>query len=282
MRQKIEAKPNEFRAKLDAAVIATETPGYPLTNCPVSGKELGSMGKPTRIVLDGHLVQLCCAGCTKKATADRGSILSKIRHAAYTGQKAAYHLDRCPISEEKLQDDEAIDIMLGMTLVRLGCENCLKQLEAHSVEVLEHVAEASTIRRGGASYEVVRDLLVRDQLADAVKRADALKRLAKDAVHAGPARLKQTMTKLVSAAEGLKSADSKDGKAVRRAFGECSRVLVGLLAKNPSMQWGYFVFDCPMAPGYRLWLQPGDQISNPYMGTSMPRCGKRIEWSEAK
>tara|TARA_R110002094_G_scaffold75898_3_gene83072 strand:+ start:549 stop:1628 length:1080 start_codon:yes stop_codon:yes gene_type:complete len=280
--EKITAKPNEFRAKLDAAVIASEAPGYPLTTCPVSGKALGSMGKPTQVVLDGHLVQLCCSGCTKKATADKLAIISKVRLAAYTAQKAAYPLETCPISREKLVDGEAIDVMLGMTLVRLGCENCLEQLEENSVEVLAHLAEVAVVRRMLGAYEVIRGLLVRDQLATAIKHADDLEKLAKAAMSSGPERLKQPMSMLASAATTLKNADPGDGNAVRRAFGESGRVLVDLLSKNSSMRKGYFVFDCPMAQGYRKWVQPSDQIANPYMGQSMPKCGSKSMWEEGK
>lgn len=37
------------------------------------------------------------------------------------------------------------------------------------------------------------------------------------------------------------------------------------------------LFNCPMAKPYGKWLQTESEISNPYMGRSMPRCGKLVE-----
>ena len=40
-----------------------------------------------------------------------------------------------------------------------------------------------------------------------------------------------------------------------------------------------FLFRCPMAEefGFDLWVQEEEDIANPYMGQSMPRCGKSAE-----
>ncbi len=55
--------PTPFLAKLDAAVIARQTDGYPLKKCPISGLTLGSMGKPINYIAANHLVRFCSAGC---------------------------------------------------------------------------------------------------------------------------------------------------------------------------------------------------------------------------
>jgi membrane fusion protein, copper/silver efflux system len=46
--------------------------------CPVTGKELGSMGVPVRIEVEGKTVFLCCAGCTPIARKDPQTILKKL------------------------------------------------------------------------------------------------------------------------------------------------------------------------------------------------------------
>ncbi len=58
--------PQTYIAKIDAAVIAEQSADYPLTTCPISGGELGSMGKPVEIVYAGRLVKFCCKMCIPK------------------------------------------------------------------------------------------------------------------------------------------------------------------------------------------------------------------------
>jgi hypothetical protein len=36
-----------------------------------------------------------------------------------------------------------------------------------------------------------------------------------------------------------------------------------------------------MTPAYPYWLQPAAGIANPYMGTSMPRCGEGASFTAA-
>jgi len=56
--------------------------------------------------------------------------------------------------------------------------------------------------------------------------------------------------------------------------------MVALMVAEPSLSRGRHVFECPMANGYRKWIQPGANISNPYMGTRMPTCGSATDWRE--
>ena len=78
--------------------------------------------------------------------------------------------------------------------------------------------------------------------------------------------------------DGLKAMSKSEANAVRKAFGEVSRPLVALLSASPQLRAGRHVFTCPMAQGYKKWIQTSDQISNPYMGTSMPMCGSGSDW----
>ena len=47
--------------------------------CPVSGEELGSMGVPVKVTLKDQPVFLCCKSCEKKALADPGKTLAKVK-----------------------------------------------------------------------------------------------------------------------------------------------------------------------------------------------------------
>jgi hypothetical protein len=47
-------------------------------NCPVTGKPLGSMGQPVKIVAKGRTVFLCCKGCKQRFLANVDNYLKKI------------------------------------------------------------------------------------------------------------------------------------------------------------------------------------------------------------
>ena len=64
----------------------------------------------------------------------------------------------------------------------------------------------------------------------------------------------------------------------RKAFGEISRHVVELLAADKMLAQGKFVFECPMAKGYRKWVQTSDALENPYMGKRMLHCGGESTW----
>jgi hypothetical protein len=47
--------------------------------CPVTGKRLGSMGTPSRVVLEGRAVLLCCEGCERPIKDAPGKYLARLR-----------------------------------------------------------------------------------------------------------------------------------------------------------------------------------------------------------
>ena len=46
--------------------------------CPVTGEELGSMGRPVPVTLKGQTVYVCCRGCVAKAQADPEKALAAV------------------------------------------------------------------------------------------------------------------------------------------------------------------------------------------------------------
>lgn len=44
--------------------------------CPVTGEELGAMGKPVAVTVKGRTVYVCCRGCADKAQADPDKTLA--------------------------------------------------------------------------------------------------------------------------------------------------------------------------------------------------------------
>jgi len=72
------ANPEAYIAKLDKAVIAQQSEHYPLSACPVSGEELGSMGDAIEVVYAGRLVKFCCSMCLPKFEKNPMAIISQI------------------------------------------------------------------------------------------------------------------------------------------------------------------------------------------------------------
>lgn len=128
------------------------------------------------------------------------------------------------------------------------------------------------------AYERVRAHLAKDEVAGAVKAAAALREAATQASTDAPADSRAHLDALARAASDLASTSPEDPDAVREAFGEASRPFVAMLAADSALAGEHHVFECPMAQGYKKWVQPDAELSNPYMGTRMPKCGTESEW----
>ena len=81
------------------------------------------------------------------------------------------------------------------------------------------------------------------------------------------------MKQVASEAEKLEDMSKEDAEAVRKAFGDLSEQVLRVLSADRALAEGLHVFECPMAQGYKKWVQPTAKLSNPYMGTRMPTCG---------
>jgi hypothetical protein len=64
-------------------------------------------------------------------------------------------------------------------------------------------------------------------------------------------------------------AKSSDLTSARKEFRALSNKAVSIARGQP----GYYVVRCNMFPGGAKWVQKSEDISNPYCGRSMPRCG---------
>jgi heavy metal-binding protein len=145
--------------------------------------------------------------------------------------------------------------VLGIVVAIAGTRAVVADEDASLPSLVEH-------------YLPVRAALAADQL-DAVKEhADALAG-TKDRT-------------LAAAAQALAAA--QDIAAARKAFANVSRALIKQVAANEKKKANdraglptLHLFECPMAKPYGKWIQAEREISNPYMGSKMPRCGKRKE-----
>ncbi len=139
-RKEFEKDPAAIHAKIDAAVIAQQTPDYPLATCAVSGEPLGGMGTPLDVVHGTRLVRLCCKGCVKGFQKDPGAFLAKVDAALIEAQAKAYPLDTCVVSGDKLgSHGKPIDYLYGTRLVRFCSKGCvdgfLKEPAAHLAKI---------------------------------------------------------------------------------------------------------------------------------------------------
>jgi YHS domain-containing protein len=126
----IRKDPAKYAAMIDEAVIAQQTPTYPLETCVVSSEGLHDMGEPVDLVYGTRLVRLCCKGCKKGFHKDPEKFLAKIDAKLIEAQKADYPFETCVVSQEKLGSmGEPVDKLYGTTLVRFCCKGCIKTFE---------------------------------------------------------------------------------------------------------------------------------------------------------
>ena len=131
-------------------------------------------------------------------------------------------------------------------------------------------------------YEAIRAALAADRIAGVWEPAAQLERAAAAAADGAAEPQREHYRQLSTAAARLRESPREgEGAAeeTRRAFGEVSRHLVALVRSDASLASGLSAFECPMALGYRKWVQRGGALSNPYMGTRMPSCGSASDWS---
>ncbi len=126
-------------------------------------------------------------------------------------------------------------------------------------------------------YEGIRTALAADNMGPVAKQADSLANVAKVAAGKAKGGAKQSLEGMANAASELK--DKKDIEEARLAFGELSKHVVALIAKERELQRDHHVFECPMAKGYKKWVQTKEAMANPYMGKKMLQCGSKTKWA---
>lgn len=143
-------------------------------------------------------------------------------------------------------------------------------------------AVAGALGEALAAYQELQARLAKDD-ATAGSVAGKLAAAAQAATATAAAAAKQPLSDLAAAAgklaEQMKAAPPPALDAQRGAFAEVSKALVALLVADPSLQQGRYVFECPMAPAYKKWVQTSAKLQNPYYGSKMLECGEKSTWS---
>lgn len=163
-------------------------------------------------------------------------------------------------------------VLAGLVAVTavVGCDKSSEAPEAPASTL--NGAARTSIDSALKSYEGIRAALAQDR-ANVRPQALQLAGAAKVALGAAPASLRGPLQDLSSSAENLATMMTQEVAEVRTAFGQVSKSVVALLAAEPSLQKGRHLFECPMAEGYKKWVQLSETISNPYMGSRMLECG---------
>lgn len=133
--------PDEFVAALDARIVAEQSPSYPLDVCPVGGEPLGEGA--VDVVVGTRLVKLCCNDCKQGLAKDPAAVIAKLDAALIEKQAAAYPLDTCLVSGEKLGGmGEPVTFVYGYRVAKVCCKACIKGVAKKHDETIAKLAGA--------------------------------------------------------------------------------------------------------------------------------------------
>lgn len=121
---------------------------YPLDKCPLSGKAL-SADSPSA-VKDGREFKFCCNDCKGKLETDAASVISKADTAIIEKEKAAYPLDTCIMSGEKL-GDKSVDAVINNRYVKFCCADCVDSFKKDVAANMKKL-DAAVIEKQKAAY----------------------------------------------------------------------------------------------------------------------------------
>lgn len=121
--------------------------------------------------------------------------------------------------------------------------------------------------------------LVEDELAKAQTAAIAVADLASKLLLDNPNDpFAVSIEKMKVAADKISASEDLD--EARIAFIELSQGAITIIRSDKALQASWQLCFCPMvAKNKGYWVQPkGEDLANPYMGTSMPGCGSKKKW----
>ncbi|HUG68077.1 MAG TPA: hypothetical protein VMM76_10005 [Pirellulaceae bacterium] len=102
--------------------------------CPVSGKSLGSMGKPIKAIVGEakEEVFLCCKGCLRRKI--------NAQHWATMRANIKKAQGICPVMKDELPEDAKSTIVEGQ-IVYVCCPPCTKKIAANAPAFLASIDE---------------------------------------------------------------------------------------------------------------------------------------------
>lgn len=142
---KFEGNPSKYFEQVDKKLVEQQAMHYPLATCIISGEPLVENGKFTGVdvVYKNRLVRLCCDNCAGKFEKNPAPILEKLDKAMIEQQRAAYPLDTCLVSGEKLGGmGEPVEVLYMNRLVRFCCKMCVPKFEKNPAEYMTKLDKA--------------------------------------------------------------------------------------------------------------------------------------------
>ena len=127
-----------------------------------------------------------------------------------------------------------------------------------------------------ARYESVRAMLAKDDASGLPTVARKIGSAAERELGQRKPRAGNELEMIRDAARALERANGTLAES-RAAFASLSRGVVALLAAEPELASGRFVYACPMVKGYGRWVQVRKEIENPYKGAAMLRCAVPVD-----
>ncbi len=145
---KFKRDPDKYLEKVDAMLVESQMPYYPLDTCVVARGALGGMGEPVNYMYANRLVRFCCAGCTGRFEKHADEYIAKLDAAVIAKQSEAYPLDRCVVADDELEYVEPIEFVAGSRLVRLCCEGCVEEFQKNPGAYVARIDAAWEAQRG--------------------------------------------------------------------------------------------------------------------------------------
>ena len=135
---------------------------------------------------------------------------------------------------------------------------------AAAVQAADDMAMMEPVKSVYDQYLKIQAALAKDSMTGVPAPAKAIAAAVKGD------KMKMLPDEVAAEAEAL--ANAKDVSSAREAFKPLSKSLIKYLADHKVQSGSYNEVYCPMANAN--WLQTGKQVSNPYLGKSMPSCGE--------
>jgi hypothetical protein len=169
----------------------------------------------------------------------------------------------------------AARVLILTALLVLAPLACGARDDAAAAEAPAEAAKTAPAHPVTDAYDAARAGLAADDLAAAKAAALTLAKAAEaeaaKAQGAAKAQVEAVAVQAKRVAEAGKIAEA------RLAFGEMSKAFIGWVDAEPSVGEGLYCFMCPMAKGYKKWVEQRNKMANPYMGQSMLECGAPSE-----
>jgi YHS domain-containing protein len=130
-------------AKIDAAVIAEQSAGYPLDKCLISDEPFATAGMH-QFVFGTRLVRTCCKDCEASFRKNPAGYMQQLDNAYIAAQIPTYAMATCPVSGEALGSmGDPVDLLYGTRLVRLCCKGCVRTFKKNPAETLAKLDAAA-------------------------------------------------------------------------------------------------------------------------------------------